>query len=133
MPFDGVEVSEVTERLVIGRARIEAGWCQGHLYRTRWTLHGARPKYCLVGAVRGEPTTASVPNMALDLVIIAIRELGYGLIQPSIFNDTHTKAEVLKVVDLAIAMSRGQVARPDSRSGKCGINYRHRTLQRSNP
>ena len=113
MPFDGVEISEVTERLVIGRARIEAGWCQGHLYLNRWSWYGRSREYCLIGAVRVDLPGWSIggPDAAADLLTLAIIKLGYGTgIWPvSAFNDSpvRTKAQVLDVVDLAIAMSRG--------------------------
>jgi hypothetical protein len=111
MPFDGVGSSEVTERLIIGRARIEAGWCQGKMHRHRWTMRGRRHEYCLVGALRGAPTADPVPNMALRLVIRTIFHLGYGWMQPAAFNDTHTKAQVLDVLDVAIVMSQRRISR----------------------
>ena|ERR1700731_731729 len=112
MPFDGfVENTQVTERLVIGRARIEAGWCQGHLSRSRWSWRvGKYYEYCLVGAVRkGLPGWhPELPDMVYDLIQAAIAYLGYGGL-PHVFNDSteRTKAQVLEVLDLAIAMSRG--------------------------
>jgi hypothetical protein len=113
MPFDGAEVSETTERLVIGRARIEAGWCQGHMQRNRWTLHGRCPEYCLIGAVRVDLPGWSLGacDMAADLLLAAInRSWGGGWTQTSEFNDSpgRTKAQVLEVLDVAIAMSRGE-------------------------
>jgi hypothetical protein len=117
MPFDGVEVSQVTERLIIGRARIEAGWCQGALNRLRFDWRGWHHEYCLVGAVRGDWTQDHTRKSAIRLMARAICDLGYGKMQPSVFNDSHTKAQVLEVCDVAIAMSRGD----------------YRSLERRNP
>ncbi len=107
MPFDGVEVSQVTERLVIGRARIEAGWCQNRMHRT-WG--GRHSEYCLIGAVRVDLPGWGFggPNMAVDLLQAAIVDLGYGQTEADEFNDSpgRTKAQVLEVIDLAIARSR---------------------------
>ena len=53
MPFDGVEILETTERLLVGRARIEAGWCQKVERRSiTWASIGRRVEYCLIGALR---------------------------------------------------------------------------------
>jgi hypothetical protein len=32
MPFDGTELSPVTQALIEARQRIEAGWCQGRAH-----------------------------------------------------------------------------------------------------
>lgn len=113
MPFDGVEVSEVTERLLIGRARIEAGWCQNHLYRNRRTWRGRRPEYCLMAAVRLDLPgwSVGVPDMAAILLARAIVDLRYdGWSHVAEFNDFpgRTKAQILEVLDVAIAMARGE-------------------------
>jgi hypothetical protein len=126
MPFDGfVENTEVTERLVIGRARIEAGWCQGSLHRytrytpTTWletTWLGRGSEYCLLGAVTSDVEKQIRVNddpafpQAFRLITAALAQLGYDSMQITEFNDhpRRTKAEVLEVIDLAIAMSRGR-------------------------
>ncbi len=116
MPFDGVEVSEVMERLVIGRARIEAGWCQGRMYHTRRIMRGMHREYCMMGAVWVdlEGWSPGRPDMVFDLLVAAIAALGYGRIPPVEFNDSpgRTKAEVIDVCDVAIAMLRGEPVPP---------------------
>jgi hypothetical protein len=113
VPFDGVELSQVTEQLLIGRARIEAGWCQHHLHRARWTWHGKHHDYCLMAAVLEHPGRWAMVieprEMAGKLLAQAIVNLGYGNMQLTEFNDSpgRTKAQVLEVIDVAIAMSRG--------------------------
>ncbi len=111
MPFDGVEVSEVTERLVIGRARIEAGWCRNHLHRSKWTWHGRRDYYCLLGSIYENLPPLDVVQSPRICCLLegAIERLGYGHKSLLEFNDEvgRTQAEVLDVCDVAIAMSRG--------------------------
>jgi hypothetical protein len=108
MPFDGVELPQVTEALIAARARLERGWCQGQSHQRRWSWLGPRDHYCLTGAF--EKFTVQIA----ELLHAAVRDLGFadphGL---SKFNDTHTKAEVLAVVDRAIAISRGEGRRPE--------------------
>lgn len=120
MPFDGfVENTQVTDRLLIGRARIKAGWCQQHLHLTRWTWLGRRDEYCVVGAVNLEHRPhRDIGDVALGLIVAAQAELGYGRIEPMVFNDARgrTKAQVLEVLDVAIAMSRGEYHDRDRRN-----------------
>jgi hypothetical protein len=116
MPFDGfVEDTQVMDRLKIGRARIEAGWCQGQMHRARFVAWNSkrRHEYCLVGAVRlDHPDVVDLQAAARTehLIAAAMIELGHSWNQLADFNDFpgRTKAEVLEVVDLAIAMSRGE-------------------------
>ena len=121
MPFDGfVENTQVTDRLVIGRARIKAGWCQKHLHLTRWSWqHGKYHEYCVLGAM-GLDFSRPHPErrIALDLIVAAQAELGYGQMQAAEFNDhpLRTKAQVLEVIDVAIAMSRGEYHKIDRRN-----------------
>ncbi len=127
MPFDGVGMPEVTERLVLGRSRIKAGWCQGSLNAYRLTWQGWRHEYCLVGAMlasaaQDHASTVMLASAAQDHVTAesikfvkrAIGDLGYGRIHPAEFNDSHSQAQVLEVCDVAIAMSQGDY-RPSER------------------
>jgi hypothetical protein len=112
MPFDGLELSEVTERLLIGRARIKAGWCQHHLKRTKWTLRGRRVDYCLIGSIYEDLPYAisAVPVARSEKFLILAIEMRCGRKSILDFNDApgRTKAQVLEVLDVAIAMSRGE-------------------------
>jgi hypothetical protein len=122
MPFDGVELSQVTEQLLIGRVRIKAGWCQYHLHRVRWTWHGKHHDYCLMAAVLEDPGrwAMTTRDMAGKLLAKAIVDLGYGHMQLAEFNDSpgRTKSEVLDVLDLAIAMSRGMLTEFNDSPGR---------------
>lgn len=117
MPFDGLESPQVTDALLAVRRRIRRGWCQGPEYRLCWTRLGPGREFCLTGAVLCDPH--SDHRRILLLLKMAILELR-GEERPAIFpgdltvlhyNEApgRTKAEVLAVVDRAIAISRGEL------------------------
>lgn len=87
MPFDGTELSPITQALIRGRQRIEAGWCQ----RAMRTREGV----CAVAAV----------SFHADALRMLQRALGRDGVP--VWNDapTRTKDDVLCLYDRAIALS----------------------------
>jgi hypothetical protein len=97
MPFDGTKISQVTESLISGRRRLEAGWCQNTCQTRRWEWPGrVVESFCMIGA-GGDP----------ESLLRAIRRLGYDPRDVPAFNDApwRTKEEVLAVYDEAIGAS----------------------------
>jgi hypothetical protein len=88
MPFDGTQLSPVTQALIAGRRRIEEGWCQGSM-RTREGV-------CAIGAISYNPKAIEV----------LYRAFGEDRYIPK-WNDApgRSKEEVLALYDRAIALS----------------------------
>jgi len=109
MPFDGAEISEVTELLVIGRARIEAGWCQKKDRCNKWSMRGYHVHYCLIGSILYDLPRIGLAR-AEELLKDAIERLGYSHKCLVTFNDAwgRTQDQVIEVCDVAIAISRGE-------------------------
>jgi hypothetical protein len=88
MPFDGTQLSPVTQALIAGRRRIEEGWCQGAM-RTREGV-------CAVGAISYNPKAVEVLYRAFG-----------GRSSIPRWNDTpgRSREDVLALYDRAIALS----------------------------
>jgi len=88
MPFDGTELSPVTQALIVGRRKIELGWCQG------------------AGRVRGSVCAAvAISEAPAEAVLLLQRIVGTPYIAD--WNDVpgRTKDEILAAYDRAITLS----------------------------
>ena len=88
MPFDGTELSPVTQALIKGKRRIEAGWCQ----------HAGRARGMVCAAV-------AIGDAPIESVLLFQRAI--GTLHIADWNDApgRTKEEVLAAYDLAISAS----------------------------
>lgn len=88
---------EAREALVVARGLIEAGWCQNRSH----AIVDGKDHYCIIGALFLGSAPASVRAGTEEAcTAIGARLGGYdGLDSIATFNDTSTKAEVLKLFD----------------------------------
>jgi hypothetical protein len=100
MPFDGQNyetVPPVTQMMMLGRQKLEGGWCQHMLRRNGYV--------CMVGSLT--LTDLKMDAVAQKFMYEAIREYGYSHSTIEEFNDdkNRTKEQVLEVYDRAIELS----------------------------
>jgi len=113
--------SAVLQRLIEGRARVQAGWCKD---KTR--IDGAAgPRYCARGAVMVDGTWDGHDDIAKEAEavlasVLPIPRKKYGAEWVAHFNNNGNQAVVIALFDRAIAKAEGveaggeQVLRPSS-------------------
>lgn len=96
MPFDGTHWP-VTETLIEGRHRVEAGWCQGAA-RTRDGV-------CIIGSLHDAPNHETY-IAASQRLLAAVKQTGFARGGLPEFNDYpgRTQEEILAVFDDAIGV-----------------------------
>jgi hypothetical protein len=97
MPFDGTQLSPVTQALIVGRDRIEAGWCQNRMLVRKYVWpRGFEVSVCMLAA-GGDP----------EILLSAVADLGFTARSLPEFNDApeRTKGDVLAVYNRAIEIS----------------------------
>lgn len=88
------------------RDRIESGWTQGAMARRGDTPCGAADpratSWCLLGAMSVSP---GFPDKSIGVALR--KEIDGQFMSLGSFNDSHTKEEVLALIDRAIATAKG--------------------------